>query len=155
MTELTIMPKVADKTARFKGAVAAGEHVAVTIKGGAEWLGDDAGANLTLRVLDLVTGRTLAVFPRPAETLEEGETPDAWSAATEDANDLYCELNLNTTRMVDAARHMLRVPVLFVLGDTDAPRTLYLRDRYEVEYWPERVGDDTPYDLDKWPKRID
>ena len=102
-----------------------------------------------------MTGRTLAVFPRPAETLEEGETPDAWSAATEDANDLYCELNLNTTRMVDAARHMLRVPVLFVLGDTDAPRTLYLRDRYEVEYWPERVGDDTPYDLDKWPKRID
>jgi len=33
MTELTITPKVADKTARFKGAVAAGEHVAVTIKG--------------------------------------------------------------------------------------------------------------------------
>lgn len=155
MTELTITPKVSDKTARFKGTVAAGEHVAVTIKGGAEWLGEDDGANLTLRVLDLVTGRTLAVFPRPAETLEEGETPDAWSAATEDANDLYCELNLNTMRMVAAARHMLRVPVLFVLGDTDDPRTLYFRDRYEIEYWPERIGDTAPYDLDKWPKQID
>lgn len=152
MTELTITPKVADKTARFKGAVAAGEHVAVTIKGGAEWLDDDAGANLTLRVLDLVTGRTLAVFPRPSETLEDGDEPDAWSAT---GDDLYCELNLNTTRMVDAARHMLRVPVLFVLGDTDAPRTLYFRDRYGVEFWPERVGDDTPYDLDRWPKQID
>lgn len=154
MTELTITPKVSDKTARFKGTVAAGEHVAVTIKGGAEWLGEDDGA-LTLRVLDLVTGRTLAVFPRPQETMEEDETPDAWSEATEDANDLYCELNLNTTRMVAAARHMLRVPVLFVLGDTDDPRTLYFRDRYEIEYWPERIGDTTPYDLDKWPKRID
>lgn len=155
MTELTITPKVADKTARFKGTIAAGEHVAVTIKGGAEWIGTDSGANLTLRVLDLVTGRTLAVFPRPTETLDEGESPDAWSTSLEDANDLYCELNLNTNRMVAAARHMLRVPVMFVLGDTDDPRTLYFRDRYEVEYWPERIGDTVPYDLDKWPKKID
>jgi len=160
MTELTITPKVADKTARFKGAVAAGEHVAVTIKGGAEWLGDDAGANLSLRVLDLVTGRTLAVFPYWTEDNSEDwpddvTSADAWAPATDDSNDLYCELNLNTTRMVDAARHMLRVPVMFVLGDTDDPRTLYFRDRYEVEYWPERIGDTVPYDLDKWPKRID
>jgi hypothetical protein len=155
MTELTITPRVSDKTARFRGTVAAGEHVAVTIKGGAEWLGEDEGANLTLRVLDLVTGRTLAVFPRPAETLGENETADAWSASDEDADDLYCELNLNTVQMVNAARHMLRVPVLFVLGDTDDPRTLYFRDRYEIEYWPERIGDTAPYDLDKWPKQID
>ena len=155
MTQLTITPKVADKTARFKGTIAAGEHVAVTIKSGAEWIGTDSGANLTLRVLDLVTGRTLAVFPRPTETLDEGESPDAWSTSLEDANDLYCELNLNTNRMVAAARHMLRVPVMFVLGDTDDQRTLYFRDRYEVEYWPERIGDTTPYDLDKWPKQID
>jgi len=155
MTELTITPKVSDKTARFKGTIAAGEHVAVTINGGAEWIGTDNGANLTLRVLDLVTGRTLAVFPRPEEALEEDEDADAWAPATDDANDLYCELNLNTTRMVAAARHMLRVPVMFVLGDTDDPRTLYFRDRYEVEYWPERIGDTTPYDLDKWPKKID
>ena len=67
MTELTITPKVSDKTARFKGTIAAGEHVAVTIKGGAGWLDDDEGANLTLRLIDLVTKRTLAVFPRPAE----------------------------------------------------------------------------------------
>lgn len=157
MTTLTITPKISDKTARFKGAVAAGEHVAVTIKGGAEWLGEDDGANLTLRVLDLVTGRTLAVFPRPEETYGEDEAyvPDEWGESAEDPNDLYCELNLNTTRMVAAARHMLRVPVLFVLGDTDDPRTLYFRDRYEVEYWPERIGDTTPYDLDNWPKQID
>ena len=160
MTELTITPKIADKTARFKGAVAAGEHVAVTIKGGAEWIGTDGGANLTLRVLDLVTGRTLAVFPYWTEDNSEDwpddvTSADAWAPATDDANDLYCELNLNTTRMVAAARHMLRVPVLFVLGDTDDPRTLYFRDRYEVEYWPERIGDTVPYDLDKWPKQID
>ena len=160
MTELTITPKVADKTARFKGTIAAGEHVAVTIKGGAEWIGTDNGANLTLRVLDLVTGRTLAVFPYWTEDNSEDwpeglESADAWAPAADDANDLYCELNLNTTRMVAAARHMLRVPVMFVLGDTDDPRTLYFRDRYEVEYWPERIGDTTPYDLDRWPKQID
>lgn len=160
MTELTITPKVSDKTARFKGTIAAGEHVAVTIKGGAEWIGTDNGANLTLRVLDLVTGRTLAVFPYWTEDNSEDwpddvTSADAWAPATDDANDLYCELNLNTTRMVAAARHMLRVPVMFVLGDTDDPRTLYFRDRYEVEYWPERIGDTTPYDLDRWPKKID
>ena len=163
MTELTITPKTADKTARFKGAVAAGEHVAVTIKGGAAWLGDGNGEHLSLRVLDLVTGRTLALFPRPPETYEDGDEPeeqDEWDTAGEDDADLFCNLNLNTDRMVNAARHMLRVPVLFVMGakDEDNPattRTLYFRDRYIVEFWPERVGDDTPYDLDRWPKQID
>lgn len=160
MTELTITPKISDKTARFKGTVAAGEHVAVTIKGGAAWLGDDNGQHLSLRVLDLVTGRTLALFPRPEETLEDGEEPDEWEESQDDPADLFCNLNLNTDRMVNAARHMLRVPVLFVMGakDEDNPattRTLYFRDRYVVEFWPERIGDDTPYDLDKWPRQID
>ena len=153
MTQLTITPKVSDKTARFKGTIAAGEHVAVTIKGGAEWLGEDDGANLTLRVIDETTRRTVAVFPRPAETLDDGEEDDAWDS-TQDG-DLTCTLNLNTVQAVNAARHMLRVPVLFVLGDTDNPRTLYFRDRHEIEYWPERIGDTTPYDLSKWPKQID
>ena len=160
MTQLTITPKISDKTARFKGTIAAGEHVAVAIKGGAEWIGADSGANLTLRVLDLVTGRTLAVFPYWTEDNSEDwpddvTSADAWETSGDDNADLSCELNLNTLRMVAAARHMLRVPVMFVLGDTDDPRTLYFRDRYEVEYWPERIGDTVPYDLDKWPKKID
>ena len=160
MTQLTITPKISDKTARFKGTIAAGEHVAVTIKGGAEWIGTDSGANLTLRVLDLVTGRTLAVFPYWTEDNqddwpEDVTSADAWETSGDDNADLSCTLNLNTLRMVAAARHMLRVPVMFVLGDTDDPRTLYFRDRYEVEYWPERIGDTVPYDLDKWPKQID
>jgi len=149
MTTLLITPKVENKTAKFKGTIAAGEHVAVTIKDGAEW----SAEGLMLRVIDLTTQRTLAVFPRPEETLAEGETPDAWDT---NAGDLTCTLNLNTTRMVAAARHMIRVPVLFVLGNSsEDERTLYFRDCYEVELWPERIGDDTPYDLDKWPKQID
>ena len=152
MTELTIIPNVSDKTARFKGAIAAGEHVAVTIKGGADWLGEDDGANLTLRVIDETTRRTIAAFPRPAETLGANETADAWDSSD---GDLTCMLNLNTVQAVNAARHMLRVPVLFVLGDVDSPRTLYFRDRHVVEYWPERIGDTVPYNLDNWPKQID
>ncbi|MBR0067962.1 MAG: hypothetical protein IJQ00_10220, partial [Kiritimatiellae bacterium] len=149
MTTLLITPKVENKTARFKGTVAAGEHVAVTIKGGADW----SAEGLTLRVIDLTTHRTLAVFPRPEETLAEGETPDAWDT---NAGDLTCTLNLNTTRMVAAARHMIRVPVMFVLGNSsEDERTLYFRDCYDVELWPERIGDTAPYDLDKWPKQID
>ena len=143
MTTLLITPNPDRKTAKFKGTIAAGEHVAVTIKDGAEW--DEEG--LTLRVIDFTTMRTLAVFPRPAEVLEDGEEPDAWE--TTQSGDLTCTLNLNTVRMVNAARHMIHVPVLFVLGNSDEDsRTLYLRDRYEVELWPERIGDDVPYDLD-------
>ena len=150
MTTLLITPNPDRKTAKFKGTIAAGEHVAVTIKDGAEW--DEEG--LTLRVIDFTTMRTLAVFPRPAEVLEDGEEPDAWE--TTQSGDLTCTLNLNTVRMVNAARHMIHVPVLFVLGNSDEDsRTLYVRDRYEVELWPERIGDDVPYDLDKWPKQID
>lgn len=150
MTTLLITPNPDRKTAKFKGTIAAGEHVAVTIKDGAEW--DEEG--LTLRVIDFTTMRTLAVFPRPAEVLEDGEEPDAWE--TTQSGDLTCTLNLNTVRMVNAARHMIHVPVLFVLGNSDEDsRTLYFRDRYEVELWPERIGDDVPYDLDKWPKQID
>ncbi len=150
MTTLLITPNPDRKTARFKGTIAAGEHVSVTVKDGAEW--NEEG--LTLRVIDFTTMRTLAVFPRPAEVLEDGEEPDAWE--TTQSGDLTCTLNLNTVRMVNAARHMIHVPVLFVLGNSDEDsRTLYFRDRYEVELWPERIGDDVPYDLDKWPKQID
>ena len=50
MTELTITPKVADKTAKFKGTIAAGEHVAVTIKGGvAAGLGNTARVRFVVR----------------------------------------------------------------------------------------------------------
>ena len=144
MTELTITPKILDKTARFRGSVAAGEHVAVTIKGGADWL----DAKLSLRVMDF-TGDVLAIFPQP-------DTEDAWDSDAE-SGDLTCNLNLNSVQMLDAARRFIKVPVLFVLGISKdgGDHTLYFCDRHEVMYWPKPVGDEVPYDLDSLPGKID
>ena len=121
MTTLTITPKYATKEARFKGTVAAGEHVAVTVAGGAEWLRD----GLTLRVIDLTTRRTLAVFPRPAEVLEDGEAPDAWAA---DGEDLVCTLNLNTDRMVAADTADVLLCCAMLLFSIYSGKGIYLDD---------------------------
>ena len=67
MTTLTITPNWKNKTARFKGTIAAGEHVAVRIVNdngeGDEYITDTT--NLRLRVVNPANGKTLAQFPMP------------------------------------------------------------------------------------------
>lgn len=142
MTSLQITPKWKDKSARFRGTIAAGEHVAVTIA-------NDDGAgnpfitsteNLRLRVVG-PDGRTLAVFPEP---VPEGETPEAWDT---DTTPLSCTLNLNTVQMLRAVPPAANVPLLFVLDDFEA-KTLFFKDVCEVTHWPRRVGEEEPVDLD-------
>ncbi|MBQ4199122.1 MAG: hypothetical protein II649_04495, partial [Kiritimatiellae bacterium] len=124
MTELTITPRISDKTARFKGTVAAGEHVAVSVAGG----GIAGTQTLRLRVVG-PGGRTLAQFP--------AEENDAWGA------DFTCELNLNTVQMLKAVPPGARIPLLFVLDDYDN-KTLYFKDLCEVVHWPRRTGEEEP-----------
>ena len=71
MTQLVITPKVSDKTARFNGTVAAGEHVAVTIKGGAEWLGAPESVLFGLPILAALI--LLAMAGRKRLPAEQGE----------------------------------------------------------------------------------
>lgn len=130
MTELTITPRISDKTARFKGTVAAGEHVAVSVAGG----GIARTQTLRLRVVG-PGGRTLAQFP--------AKKNDAWGA------DFTCELNLNTAPMLKAVPPGARIPLLFVLDDYDN-KTLYFKDLCEVVHWPRRTGEEEPTNLDDY-----
>ena len=138
MTELIITPNYAKKTARFKGTIAAGEHVLVKIA-------NDDGAvedttNLRLRVVG-EGGKTLAQFPMP-------DTEDAWDS---DITPISCEFDLNTDRMLKAVPPAATVPLLFVLDaykgktdDDDGEFVLYFKDRCEVTHWPRRSGEDEP-----------
>lgn len=161
MTTLTIIPNWKNKTAKFKGTVAAGEHVAVRIVNdngeGDEYIQAEDLANLRLRVVNPANGKTLAQFPMP---VAEGETPDAW----DDTNitPLTCELNLNTDRMLMAVPPAANVPLLFVLdayeGATDEDEgefTLYFKDMCEVTHWPRRRGEDEPTRLDDYKDLIE
>lgn len=144
MTTLTITPNWKNKTARFKGVIAAGEHVVVNILGGE--IGEDGLANLRLRVLG-PCGATFAQFPfwteENRDKWPEGVTePDSW----EGGDSLSCELNLNTVQMLRAVPPAATVPLLFVLDDAE-DRTLYFKDLCDVTHWPQRVGEDTPVDL--------
>ena len=134
MTELTITPRISDKTARFKGTVAAGEHVAVSVAGG----GIAGTQTLRLRVVG-PGGRTLAQFP--------AEENDAWGA------DFTCTLNLNTVQMLKAVPPGARIPLLFVLDDYDN-KTLYFKDLCEVVHWPRRTGEEEPVNLDDYADLI-
>ena len=62
MSELVITPNFTKKTARFHGAVAAGEHAAVRISGAASLL-PDTPSDSTLRLRVVFLKKTLAVFP--------------------------------------------------------------------------------------------
>ena len=145
MTTLAIIPNWKNKSARFKGTVAAGEHVSVTIQnddGEGEKVIDDA-STLRLRVVGM-DGRTLAIFPEP---VEEGETPEAWGEA--DLTPLTCTINLNTVQMLKAVPPAANVPLLWVLDDYEN-KTLYFKEQFPVEHWPRKFGEEepTPTDLD-------
>ncbi len=143
MTTLTITPNWKNKTAKFKGTIAAGEHVAVYINNGDGAIADTT--NLRLRVVD-ERGRTLAQFPMP---VEEGETPDTWDGTTT----LSCELNLNTVQMLAAVPPHATRQLLFVLDaySEDTPEfTLFFKDCHEVTHWPRRTGEEEPVNLDDY-----
>lgn len=145
MTTLAITPNWKNKTAKFKGTVAAGEHVSVTIQNengeGGEFI-EDVSA-LRLRVVDPCNGRTLAIFPEP---VPEGETSETWDA---DLSPLRCTLNLNTVQMLKAIPPAANVPLLFVLDDYEN-KTLYFKEQFEVTHWPRLRGEEEPTDLDNY-----
>ena len=138
MTELIITPNYAKKTARFKGTIAAGEHVLVKIANAAGAVEDTT--NLRLRVVG-DGGKTLAQFPMP-------DTEDAWD---DDTTPISCVFDLNTDRMLKAVPLAATVPLLFVLDaykgktdDDDGEFVLFFKDRCEVTHWPRRAGEDEP-----------
>ena len=159
---MQIIPKWKDKTARFKGTVAAGEHVAVSIANDDGYITDTT--NLRLRVVNPANGKTLAQFPMP-EVLptvalddETSETDEMWAGTTT----LTCELNLNTDRMLMAVPPAANVPLLFVLDaykgatdEDDGEFTLYFKDFCEVTHWPRRRGEDEPTKLDDYRDLIE
>lgn len=141
-TTLTITPNFAKKTAKFRGTIAAGEHVAVSIQNDDTYVA--SATNLRLRVVG-PDGKTLAIFPQP-------DTEDAW-----DSSDLTPltpaqggSLNLNTVQMLQAVPPAATVPLLFVLDDKEAD-TLYFKDFCDVTHWPQVMGEDEPYNLDEYP----
>ena len=143
MTALAITPNWKNKSAKFRGTIAAGEHVAVTIQND-----DGSGSayvtstqNLRLNVISPATGRLLATFPPPAA---EGETPETWD---DDTTPLSCTLNLNTVQMLMAVHPGETRNLLFVLDDYES-KTLYFKDMCEVTHWPRRVGEEEPLNLD-------
>ena len=161
MTTLTITPNWKNKTARFKGTIAAGEHVAVSIANDDSFIGDTT--NLRLRVVNLANGKTLAQFPMPDADGEDGEEEVLPSSETpaegevdwaSDLTPLYCILNLNTDRMLMAVPPGANVQLLFVLDDYDG-KTLYFKDMCEVTHWPRRVGEEEPTNLDDYKDLIE
>lgn len=152
MTTLTITPNWKNKSAKFRGTIAAGEHVSVTIQndnGEGEKVISDA-STLRLRVVGM-DGRTLAIFPEP---VSEGETPETWGE--EDLTPLTCTLNLNTVQMLKAVPPAANVPLLWVLDDYDN-KTLYFKEQFEVTHWPRKFGEEepTPTDLDDYKDIIE
>ena len=140
MTTLSIIANYEKKRLRCYGTVAAGEHVAVTVTDGAQWIGE--GTALRLRVL--FGPNIVAVFP-----FAEG---DAWTAAgTQDA-DAACELDLNTLQAEKYLKH--GGTCLWILDDVEN-HTLYATGEFDVLPWPKRRGVDEPIDIDGYPLLLD
>ena len=145
MTTLEIKPRWADKTARFKGTVAAGEVVAVTVKGAADWINEDA---LRLRIVN-ERGDTVAQFPVPDDVYDDETMPtNTWGMAGDENEDATCLLSLNTDQMRRCVPRGTRM-MLFVLDDpTQGNGILYFKDLCEVTHWPDRTGEDSPAPID-------
>ena len=149
MTSLTILPNAEKKTLKFTGRIAVGEHVAVYVSGGADWIGE--GKALRLRVL--FCAKQVAMFPlvtaEDAACDESGEiVADAWDAGGEGGADAICTLNLNT---IPAEKYLkFGGNCLFILDDA-TNHTLHGMGELEVLPWPQREGADVPYNLDEYP----
>lgn len=156
MTELTITPNYEKKRLKFAGAVAAGEHVAVTVAGGADWVSPD-GETQTLRLRVVFGNKLVALFPTvTAADVAADETNTltndditAWDTSGENP---VCELNINTT---PAAKHLkFGGPCLWILDDP-TNHILYGMGECDVLPWPKREGHDEPIDLDGYPDLVD
>lgn len=145
MSILTITPNLEKKTAKFKGTVAAGEHVSVSIENASEI----STSGLRLRVIDH-SGNTLAMFPEPS--LEEGmDGVGDWGGG---GSVLTCELSLNTAPMHKAVCGMCERELTVVL-DNVAEKELHFVGQHTFLGWPKEKGSDIPYDFDEFPKLID
>ena len=140
MTTLAIMATYEKKRLKCYGTVAAGEHVAVTVTDGAQWIGE--GKALRLRVL--FGPDTVGVFP-----FADG---DAWTATGTQNADAHCELNLNTLQAEKYLKH--GGTCLWILDDVEN-HTLYATGEFNVLPWPKRRGIDEPIDLDGYPLLLD
>ena len=134
-SELTITPDYERKTAKVKGVVACGEHVAVRIANAAQYQTD----SLRLRVC--FNGHTIAKFPLADE--------DAWEA---DGEDLTCTLNTNTIQ----AMRLCCAPeqeCLFVLEDVNSALLLCVSE-HDMMGWPHGRGNDEIVNLDGTVARL-
>jgi hypothetical protein len=143
MTELIITPNYDKKTARFKGTIAGGESVKVTIVGAAKWLSD----SLRLRVV-CGCARTVAMFPLKSE---DGTVS---SFEVEGDNLIAAPLELNTIQARLHTQGLAATTATFIVEDIEK-NILYFQDSYELHGWVKRDGDEEPYDLNKFPELIE
>lgn len=146
MTELLIVPDFARKTARFRGAVAAGEKVNVTVCGGKAVRSD----TLRLRLCASHTGETLAVFQ--PQTDGAGSVADPWGVSGDDAT---CTISLNTVQMRLHAHWLGSGCAVTAVLDDPGLETVHAIGTMDVIGWSGERGDDGPYDLSGFPGLID
>lgn len=143
MTTLTITPDIAKKRMKLAGRIAAGEKVAVTVKG----FGSRPTATTRLRVL--FAHNIIAQFPLPPA---EGEQIVGWTVSGED---LTAVLNLNTVQAEKFTR-VHAVNCLFILDDvSDGVRQLYATEDMEILRWIKTPDTDVPVNLDDFPKMLE
>ena len=143
MTELIITPNYDKKTARFKGTIAGGESVKVTIVGAAKWL----SSGLRLRVV-CGCAKTVAMFPLKSE---DG-TVSSFEVEGDDL--IAAPLELNTIQARFYTQGLAVITAIFIVEDLEN-NILYFQDSYELHGWVKRDDDEEPYDLTKFPGLID